>query len=99
MVAGWARARVNQADLLVDLRDTHLSDREGYLLASTMERCERILSLDLRTSAGLEPATAAAAARLFWHGWLLLTCRGFELVRTRQAATQSSTCALTSSSA
>ena len=48
LVAGWARARPSQLDVAVDLRDAQLSDNEGLVLAAIMERCEKVVSIDLR---------------------------------------------------
>ena len=66
-MCGWVHARTSAAEVLIDLRDSHLRAEDAMVLAEALNDNPRLTSIDVRgnpglTEAGVEAIIAAMRA-------------------------------------
>jgi hypothetical protein len=55
LLAGWCFARAKEAgDVLIDLRDAELTEKDGEQLAALLSACPRLTSVDVRSNETLD---------------------------------------------
>ena len=64
MLAGWVMARTSVSDVLIDLKDAHVTEDEALQLAKLMDKCPRLTAIDVRGNPDLGARGIAALAQV-----------------------------------